>query len=154
MIIGIGLGIISLLMIYFEFFAPGGILAFLAAVLALGGIGIFSYRDVEPLYILLYLIVYLILVVLTIRLALHKIKKNKNSLYAGEDQEGFLASTYDKNLIGKEGRSLTNLRPSGYIVIEKEKFQAVSESSYIKEGEPIKVIGGEGARLIVKKKEG
>ncbi|MCZ9961728.1 hypothetical protein OFQ54_07830 [Brachyspira hyodysenteriae] len=42
-------------------------------------------------------------------------------------------------------------RPSGYIVIDGQKYDAVSEGEFIDKGSSLKVILVEGNRIVVKK---
>lgn len=155
MLIAIGLGILGLLLIYSEFFAPGIILGVLGGCLITIGLILFIYQGYSMWWVLSYIIGILLLLILVIRLALWKIRssKGKNTLYSDADQEGFVASSYDKELIEKSGEALTDLKPSGHILISHVPYQAVSESGYIRKGTKIKVIKGEGARLIVRKEE-
>ena len=155
MLIAIGLALAGLLLIYFEFFVPGGILGILGGILVVGSLIIFVWEQDHVTWMIVYIFALITLLVLTIRLALWKIKKtkSKHTMYAGQDQEGFLASTYNEELIGKSGVAVTDLKPSGHVLIEGKRVQAVSQSSYVKKGEPITVIRGEGARLIVRKEE-
>ena len=149
MIISIGLGCIGLLLIYFEFFVPGGILGILGGILMIVSIALFIWEQPQIYWIFIYVLALIVLLIFTIRFALWKLKQ-KPSMYASDDQSGYLASKYDKELIGKIGKALTDLKPSGYIEVEGCQYQAVSESSYIKKGESIKIIGGEGARYKVR----
>lgn len=152
MIVAIGIGILGLLLIYFEFFVPGGILGVLGGLLMLLGIALFIWEQTHLYWIVIYVIALVILLIFTIRFALWKIKQ-KPSMYASDDQSGYLASSFDKELIGKSGKALSNLKPSGHIEVEGERYQAVSESSYIKKGESITIVGGEGARYRVRIKK-
>ncbi|NGX51013.1 MAG: hypothetical protein K1060chlam2_00870 [Chlamydiae bacterium] len=149
MIVAIGLGIIGLLLIYFEFFVPGGILGILGGILLLTGLGLFIWEQTHIYMIFIYFLVFAFLLVFTIRFALWKLKQ-KPSFFASDEQSGYVASTYDEKLIGKSGKALSNLKPSGHIEIDGKQYQALSESSYIKKGESVKVIGGEGAQYKVR----
>ena len=153
MLIAIGLALIGLLLVYFEFFVPGGILGILGGVLMIGSLIIFVWEQDHITWLIVYIFALIALLAFTIRLALWKIKrtKGKNTMYAWQDQEGFLASTFNRELIGKSGIALTNLKPAGHVRVEGERAQAVSQGSYVKKGEAIKVVSGEGARLIVRK---
>lgn len=155
MLIAIGLGIIGLILIYFEFFVPGGILGVIGGLFLAAGLFLSIWEQTSLIYALFYVIGVIIFFVLTIRLALWKIKRtrNKSHFYLGDDQEGYVASSYEKELVEKTGEALTVLRPSGHIKIEGKPYQAVSESGYIKKGSKIKIIGGEGARFIVKEED-
>jgi membrane-bound serine protease (ClpP class) len=102
----------------------------------------------------IFLPVVVVSLVLVIRLALWGITKTgqKNTIMLEDDQTGFVASSFDKELIGKEGVADTDLKPSGKILLEDKEYQAVSEMGYINKGTPVKVLRGEGAHLIVKEK--
>ncbi len=75
--------------------------------------------------------------------------KNKSlkKEFAGSD---FKSATFDEALIGREGVVIKDLKPSGVIEIDGKHFQAQSFNSYIKCGEKVKVIGGEGFNLNVR----
>ena len=93
-----------------------------------------------------------VLLVMTIRLAIWKIKRTQSGshFYLAEDQEGYVASSYDTELVGKSGITLTALKPCGHIKVQDTPYQAVSEGGYVKKGTKIKIVRGEGARFIVK----
>ena len=153
MIFVMGLGVLGLLLIYFEFFVPGGILGVLGGVLMLLSIALFIWVQPHLYWVLLYMIICIGLTVGVVRLALYVLKK-KPTMYAAEDQSGYLASEIDSELFGKKGKAITNLAPSGHIEVEGERYQALSENSFIKKGESIKIISGEGACYKVRKDHG
>jgi membrane-bound ClpP family serine protease len=78
--------------------------------------------------------------------------KGGRGIYLKSDQEGYVASEYDASLIGKSGKVLADLKPSGFIYIDEHQYQAISQSGYLVKGTEITVIGGRGAFLIVKEK--
>ena len=155
MLVAIGLGIIGLILIYFEFFVPGGILGTMGGLFLAAGLFLSIWEQTSLIYALFYVVGVIVFLVLTIRLALWKVKRtrHKSHLYLADDQEGYVAATYDKELVEKVGEALTSLRPSGHIKVEGKPYQAVSESGFIKKGSKIKIIGGEGARFIVKEED-
>ncbi len=70
-----------------------------------------------------------------------------------DSDEGYtIADNSYASMVGKEGRALTQLRPSGKVEIEGDIFDAVSQISYINKDEPVKVVGYEKGQLIVRKK--
>ena len=148
-----GLGVLGLLLIYFEFFLPGGILGVLGGVLMLLSIALFIWVQPCFYWVLLYIVLCIGLTVGVIRLALYVLKK-KPTMYAAEDQSGYLASEINLELIGKSGKAITNLAPSGHVEVEGERYQALSETSFIKKGESIKIISGAGACYKVRKDHG
>lgn len=149
MIIAIGLGLIGLLLIYFEFFVPGGILGVVGGIVILVSISLFAWENIPIYWIFLYILALILLIIITVRLALWVLKKQP-SMYADDDQSGYVASEYDEKLIGIVGTALTDLKPAGYIEVEGCQYQAISESIYVKKGESVKITSGEGSRYKVR----
>jgi len=151
--LAIGCSCLGLLLIYIEFFTPGGVIGVLGGVaLFCGGI-LFVRRQPYALPIITYVVVILILLVLTIKLALWTIQHSKyrKTIYADQNQEGFIAATYEEEVIGREGIADTNLKPAGYIIIDQKRFQVISQGGYVKKGSCVRVLGGTGAHLFVYK---
>lgn len=72
------------------------------------------------------------------------LKKSPLVSYDSQEKENFQREWSDE-----EGIVETDLKPSGYISINKVKYQAVSNGIYIKKGQKIKVIANRGDTLIV-----
>ena len=66
-------------------------------------------------------------------------------------EKGFLSSEVDENLIYKEGFTLTDLRPSGFIDIDGERIDALSEEGFISSGAKIKIVRIEGSKIFVRR---
>lgn len=63
--------------------------------------------------------------------------------------------SYDEaltDLAGKEGVSLTNLRPSGTARVDGKRIDVVTRGDYIEKGETVEVLKVEGSRVVVGKK--
>ncbi|MBI3211628.1 MAG: hypothetical protein HYZ47_02960 [Simkania negevensis] len=73
----------------------------------------------------------------------------KGKIISDADQEGFVAASFNRQLIGKRGVVATELKPAGHIVIENIRYQALSDGGFVDKGESVEVIGGRGAYLIV-----
>lgn len=144
----------GLLMIFFEFFLPGGIIGAAGGVLVLLSIIFFAVQAETVIPIILFTGGALVLVGLLIAFAIWRIKRGKgDGIFLNTEQSGYVASEYAKELIGEEGEALSDLKPSGHILVNKKRYQAVSKMGYVEKGSKIKVVGGEGAHLIVKLKE-
>ena len=66
-------------------------------------------------------------------------------------QKGYSVARADyKDLGGKEGIALTDLRPSGKITIDNEVYDALTMGEYITKGSSIRVLKHEGYSVIVK----
>lgn len=63
---------------------------------------------------------------------------------------GYESSHARSELIGRVGAAVTDLRPSGTGLFGEERIDVVSESSWITQGTPIKIISAEGYRHVVR----
>ncbi len=155
MIIPFIVSLVALLCIYLEFYLPGGILALIGGSLALLGLFLFSQAVPDLFWTGLYLILMCLAAFFVCKLALYRIRtaKPEKSVYLHQDQTGFFASHYDKTLIGKSGEALSDLKPSGHILVEGQSLQALSESGYISKGDRILITAGRGAYYIVTKED-
>lgn len=68
----------------------------------------------------------------------------------GERDDGWASASPRPDLLGREGLALTDLRPSGTVLLGEERVDAVSESEWIEEGTDIRVVSSEGYRLVVR----
>lgn len=145
----LGLGLFSILT---EFFVPGAIMGIIGCLLILAAIILFVIQTNSVVAIIFFIIGTLIAVALMIRFALWRIVSNKSgfSIYSRDDQEGYRASKFDPNVIGKTGIVLSDLKPGGYILIEGNQHQAISVSGYLPKGTEVIVLSGQEESLIVK----
>lgn len=143
---------VGLLLIFLEFFLPGGIMGTIGALVVIASIVIFAMQYHSAL-VLLYAVICVGFVVVLFRFALWKIKRGEagRTIYSDDDQEGFIASHFDKSAIGREGIVDTDLKPGGHILIDDKRHLAISLSGYVSKGEKVKVVGGQGESLTVKK---
>lgn len=149
----LGLGLLGLVLIYLEFFLPGGVIGVIGGALLLSGFVIFVFQNPSVLSIVISFVSLVLLSIFVCKLALWQIRitRHRKTLFSDKDQEGYQASYFDKALIGKNAEAISDLKPSGHILVEGQEWQAVSESEYIEKGSKVLVIGGKGAYLIVKK---
>jgi membrane-bound serine protease (ClpP class) len=68
----------------------------------------------------------------------------------GARAEGWASAVRRPDLLGQEGVALTDLRPSGTVLVGEERVDAVSESAWIEDGTAVKVVSSEGYRLVVR----
>jgi len=144
--------VVGLIMIFFEFFLPGAVIGIAGGFFCITGLILFAVASPSiPLTIGVFVAMIVVLFLLG-RFALKRIRTSK--IYLSTDQEGYRASSFASELIGKEGTVAANLKPAGHVSIEGKRYQAVSRMGYLDLGTKITVIGGEGGHLIVKKTEG
>lgn len=146
---------IGFLVVFFEFFLPGGILGVTGTLLIIASIVLFAMNTESVLAIVLYVAGCGIALTLLVRFALWRVSHGGSNfnVYLKEDQEGYYAARYDKSAIGKNGKVFTDLRPGGYIIVEGKKHSAISKSGYLSKGTKVKVIDGEEESLIVQQIE-
>jgi membrane-bound ClpP family serine protease len=146
------LWLLGLLLIYFEFYIPGAIVGVTGGVLVFTSLILFAMQSTSALAIVFYTTGVISSVVLLIRFALWRIRHANpdSSIYSNKDQEGFIASSFDRSAIGKIGVVLSDLKPGGFILIEGQQHQALSQSGYIERGREVLVVGGQEESLIVK----
>lgn len=153
MITAILLSLFGILCIYCEFFLPGGVLALFGALSSLLGIVWFFSLKRELPWTLAYFVVFGSLVFLVSKIALWQIKRgaNKNVFYLSKNQQGFLASEYLADLIGKKGIAECDLKPAGYACIAGHRIQVLAKEGFLSKGTEVVAIQGKGAHLIVQK---
>lgn len=143
---------VGLLAVLFEFFVPGGILGTIGALLVVASIIVFGLASSSFLLTLIYTFVTVALLVILIKVALWRIRHGKagEGIYSDSDQEGYVASTWNRELVGETGVVSSDLRPGGHVTIGGKKYSSISQSGYIVKGTEIVVTGGEGESLMVK----
>lgn len=142
---------LGLLLIFLEFCLPGVLLGVMGAVLVVMSLFIFFTQASAVWLFFLQAVATLTLVVVVVLGALRVIKgtAKQGSLYLESDQQGYIASDFDEALVGKKGVAMTDLRPAGHVLIDGKLLQAVSDSIYIEQGKPIRVLRGQGSQLVV-----
>jgi membrane-bound serine protease (ClpP class) len=68
----------------------------------------------------------------------------------GTRSEGWASAARRPDLVGREGVALTDLRPSGTVLVGEERVDAVSESAWIEDGTMVRVVSSEGYRHVVR----
>lgn len=144
--------VIGLCLIFLEFFLPGAVIGTIGVLLLCASIVVFAMETDSVIAVILYCAAVIVALIYLIKFALWRIKKTKfsGSIYLDADQEGFVASTFDQNAIGKTGTVLTDLKPGGYILVDGKKLQALSVEGYISQGAIVKIVGGQEESLLVK----
>ncbi|NLV89306.1 MAG: nodulation protein NfeD [Tissierellia bacterium] len=70
---------------------------------------------------------------------------------AHEGERGYLSVDSPIDYLNKEGKSITELRPAGFIEIDGEKLDALSDGGFIPKEMPIKVVRVEGSKIFVRR---
>ena len=145
--------IIGIILIVAEFFLPGGIAgvlgigAILASIMLAGG-------DMVQMGISLLIALFIAVatVIIFVKVFGKKMKFfNKIILNDSTSTEsGYVSNANRLDLIGRIGVTKTPLRPSGTVIVEEERIDAVTEGGFIKAGEKVKIVKVEGSRIVVR----
>ncbi|OLS40747.1 nodulation protein NfeD [Bacillus sp. MRMR6] len=144
----VGLGLILL-----EFFIAGGIAGALGFVAIIASLFMAVDNVLHMAISLLVAIVISILVsIILIKMFGKKLRMFQRIILTDSTntESGYISNQTRSELIGLEGYTLTVLRPSGTIIIEDERIDAVSEGAFIDKGTKVKVVKAEGARIVVR----
>lgn len=57
-----------------------------------------------------------------------------------------------EELLGKEGIAISELRPTGFIEIDGERYDALTEGGFLPKGTPVKIVKVEGIKIFVRRK--
>lgn len=69
---------------------------------------------------------------------------------ATDRDEGYTSADLRPELVGAEGVAITALRPAGVGLFADERVDVVSQSEWIEEGTPIRIMSAEGYRHVVR----
>lgn len=148
--------IIGLIFILIELFIPGfgvfgilGILALLTSI-AMGA------PNLEDGIIGLGIGVCLTAILLWVLYRFFGFKSTWSKLVltsAQQSKAGYVPAKNRSNLMGKEGITVTPLRPAGWANFDGKREDVVSNGSFIPSGVKVEVIHVEGSRVVVRPKE-
>lgn len=139
----------------FGFAGIGGIVLIVAA-LFLALLGADPFIDWDQVSVAIFqltgALVLSLLVFLIILKYLPKSSTFSKLVLAEEESadKGFVSYPSDKELIGKEGVALTDLRPAGSAEFNGERIDVIADWDYIIKGKKVKVIRVEGIKVVVK----
>lgn len=144
--------LIGLFLIFLEFFLPGAVLGILGGVAVVAAVINYAMNTASPIYALLFFLLAVAAVYFTIKFAIWKVKNATKdfSVYSEDNQEGYVASSFDKASIGKVGVVMTDLKPGGQVLVDGKRQTAISQSGYLVKGTEVIVVGGQEESLIVK----
>lgn len=141
-----------------ELFLPGAIAGIIGLALIIGSILLAGGNVVHMgIAVLIALTVAIVGMVIIMKFFGKSMKIfNKIILTDSTDTaRGYVSNVNRVELIGKLAKSMTPLRPSGTIMLEGERIDAVTEGGYVDPGKVVKIIKVEGSRIVVREvKEG
>lgn len=145
--------ITGLILICAEIIIPGGILGGLGIIAFIAAV-VLTWQEYGPMAGIWALIGTGVLSVLTIMVGLKILPKSKlgRGLFLSAKLDNPKKKTLaNEDIIGKEGKTLTTLAPTGKIQIEEQSFEAFSKSGMLHANERVKVVAQDNFRLIIEK---
>ena len=145
--------ILGIILIVIEFFIPGGIVGSLGLGSILFSI-ILAGKSIIFMSISLFIAIAIAITVMVILMKFFK-KKMKvfNKIVLSDStstEKGYVSNASRTDLLAKIGTALTPLRPSGTVIIDNERIDAVTEGGFIKSGARVEVVEVEGVRVVVR----
>lgn len=147
---------LGMILLIIELFAPGfGIFGVSGIICVLASIFMVSESVKAALISLAIAIgVTILFIALIIRFLPRRNLSKTLFLNTKLDKEsGFSASREAVEYVGRSGKTLTFLRPSGKIIIDGKMLEATSQGRYIEKDRPVAVLRVEGSRLVVEERE-
>jgi len=143
---------IGIIMIILEIFIPGGVVGVLGGVLLFIGI-IVAFTNSIQLGIYL-LVISLILLAFIFHLWVKYFPNSKHGkvMFLSTTAEGWHAyQEENQTLLNQEGVAISNLRPAGIAIINKQRVDVITRGDMILKNSKIKIIQVSGNRLVVEK---
>lgn len=148
--------VLGIILIITEFFVTGGILGLLGVGAVIGSLFLAGY-DVGHMSLsiaIAFVVAVVVAIVLFRSIGLEKGIFRHIVLQDRTSTElGYISSVSRKELIGREGVTMTPLRPSGTALLEGERIDVVSEGGFVGEKKLVKVVSVEGMRVVVREVE-
>ncbi len=127
-----------------------GLVAGIAGVACLLAAIVFSYQDFGPTTGHLVLLLVLFGSVFGFMIWLKYFPESRiAALYISKGRTGEIGTTRPA-LLDKTGIAKSSLRPSGTAIIDGERVDVITEGSLIEAGTPVRVVGVEGLRVVVR----
>lgn len=152
---GIILVLVGMILIVVEMIIPGfGAAGISGGIAVIAGLIIGSDSITGAMFSLLIIVVLLAVIAAIIFRSALKGRLSRSPVVlntAIEAESTSLSGAEMKKLIGRRGRTVTALRPSGIAVIEGKRMDVCSEAEFIDSGAEIVVESTDGMKVLVKR---
>jgi len=159
----IALLVLGLVLAFLEVLIPSGGVLGILATLAIGGSLTLAFTQSEMtgfVFLLLALVLLPVLIVVGLKALPHtpvgrRVILRPASNAAGQEPAAAGVAERDyATLLGKQGQTVTELRPSGIVEIDNERYSAVAQGELIDSGKQITVVAVEGNSIVVDDQRG
>lgn len=146
--------LVALVFFFFEIFVPGGILGAIGG-LCLIGATVLTYIHYGLMPSLIVFFCSLVFVIFFFFFAINLLPKLPigKKLILSDTQKGYHSNIEeaDETIIGKQGKAITTMAPSGTVVIEGQRYEAASQSGMLAVDDPVVVVSKDSFKLVVRK---
>lgn len=143
----------GIILILLEVVLPGGIIGIIGFGAFLASFFLATDNYVHMAFsLLIAFTVSILTMIVMIKVYDRKMKFFKKLILtdATTTESGYVSNRNRIELIGVIGTALTDLRPSGTVLVEDERIDVVTEGSFIEKGTKVKIIKTEGSRIVVR----
>ena len=144
---------VALLLFFFEIFVPGGILGVLGLIVTIAACTL-AYQEYElfgALLTFLIIMVGAVVIFLIMMKVLPKSRFTRGLFLSARHTATSNVPLADEGIVGQKGEALTEMAPSGMILVNGRKLEAASQSGLLEKGTPIEVVAQDSFRLLVRK---
>ncbi len=150
----IGLFILGFVLLLIEvFLIPGFGITGIGGIISIFASLVLSFRNIrEASFAISFAMVasFLVVVVMAKRFGKSMAFGRLVLKTAEHTHDGYVATPIRQDYVGKIGYTLTFMRPSGTVLIENERIDAITEGDFLREGCKVEVIKVEGPSLVVR----
>lgn len=146
----------GLLLVFAEFFVPGGICGFFGGVAVIISCALLCYLYPQyAIFIAIGQFAGILAGVLVGFKVLPKTRVGRSIILetAQKIEEGWVDTVSDEALVGRIGEVFTPMRPAGTIQLDGKRFDAVSNGTHIEKGAKVRVLEVRGNRIVVEEVE-
>lgn len=150
------LSLLGIAVILAELVLPGGVLGIIGA-LCLITAAILTFAEFGPTAGTIAIVLLFAFFVLTLgwwMKSFHRLPLTRKLILESESGNEMTSDDEPPSLVGKTGRTVTDLFPSGHALIDAKKFDVMAEAESIPKDSLIEVVADRGPSLIVRKVDG
>ena len=144
----------GLILVIVEMHIPGfGAPGITGGILLIIGILLTAKSFLDAFIMILVALVVLGLALLAVLQSATKGKLNKNLVlsHSLDKASGYIGTEDLEYFLGKEGRTITTLRPAGISDFDGVRLDVVSDGEFIQKDIPVRIVSVQGRRIVVKK---
>lgn len=144
--------IAGILLVFAEFFVPGGICGVIGgmAIVVSCLLACYAYPDYSLFIVIGQFLGVLIGVIAGFKY-LPRTRLGKTIILETSQQpeDGYVAASGNEALVGREAETFTPMRPAGTILVDGKKYDAVAAGTHIEKGVRVRIIEVRGSRIVV-----